>query len=86
MAIVVTSWWQVASEPEACAPSAARHAPTLTRWSYALPTWHAALAGLQALPVALASSPRAGIIATAGRGWPWPLMRRHKLIATTRLR
>ncbi len=38
------------------------------------------------LPVARASSPRAGIIATAVRSWPWPLVRRRGLIATTRLR
>ncbi len=39
-------------------------------------------AGLQALPVAQASSLRTGILSTAGRGWPWPLMRRHEPGAT----
>ncbi|GIV95068.1 MAG: hypothetical protein KatS3mg056_3777 [Chloroflexus sp.] len=43
-------------------------------------------AGLQALPVAQASSQRGGILATAGRCWPWPLVRKHEPGATIRLR
>jgi|GEM_PF-4191294 hypothetical protein len=42
--------------------------------------------GMQVLPVAWASSPRRGIISTAGRGWPWPMVCRHEPGATKRLR
>ncbi|MGQ9613458.1 MAG: hypothetical protein ACUVSL_09880, partial [Chloroflexus sp.] len=41
---------------------------------------------LHALPAARASNPRVGIIATAGRGWSLPLVRRHEPGATTYLR
>jgi hypothetical protein len=38
--------------------------------------------GLQTLPVAQASSLRVGILATAGRGWPWPMVCKHESRAT----
>ncbi|GIV94701.1 MAG: hypothetical protein KatS3mg056_3410 [Chloroflexus sp.] len=49
---------------------------------------HVALrqAGLQALPVAQASSLRGCILATVVRFWPWPLVRRYEPGATKRLR
>jgi len=58
---------------------------------YALPTCHAALGQAASAPrgaggVAQASSLRGGILSTAVRCWPWPLMRRHKPGATTCLR
>ena len=59
--------------------------------SFSLPTCHAALVRAASAPrsagsVAQASSLRAGIPTIAGRCWPWPLVRRHEPIATTRLR
>jgi len=68
--------------------SALRYTLTLTRPRWAMHYPHVALrwVGLHVLPVAQAGSLRAGIIATAGRGWPWPLVRRHEPGATIRLR
>jgi hypothetical protein len=40
----------------------------------------------ETVSVARASSPRAGILSTVGRCWPWPLVCRREPIATQRLR